>query len=174
MLLQRTQIDFAEQFRQHYPRLYRYVLYRVGDELVAEDLTAEIFERAYRSMDSYDAARSTMGTWLTHIAHNWVNNYLIREDRHSKHEVMAGEEMEQFASREATPEAQVIRSEAIQRLLDCLELLSARDKQIVSLRFALDTRNRDIAEMLGIKEHTISVVLLRAVQRLRECHQGEL
>jgi RNA polymerase sigma factor (sigma-70 family) len=172
MLLQRTQIDFASLFRQHYPKIYRYVLYRVGDDIVAEDLTSEIFERAYRSLDSYDAERSSMGTWLTHIAHNWVNNYLIREDRHSKHEVMAGDEMEQFASRDATPEAQIIRSEAIQRLLECLDALSERDKQIVSLRFALDTRNRDIAEMLNIKEHTISVVLMRAVQRLRECHAG--
>ena len=166
-------LDFASLFREHYPRIYRYVRYRVDDDVVAEDLTAEIFERAYRSLETYNPKLSSFTTWLTQIAHNWVNNYLIREARHAKHEYMAGEEMEQLASREATLEAQVIQDEIMRRLLECLELLSERDRQIVSLRFTLDTRNKEIAEMLGIKEHTISVVLLRAVQRLRECHQGE-
>ena len=38
--------DFGNLFREHYPLIYRYVRYRVDDDATAEDLTAEIFERA--------------------------------------------------------------------------------------------------------------------------------
>ncbi len=167
-----AQVDFAALFREHYPRIYRYVRYRVNDDTAAEDLTSEIFERAYRYRDTYDPARSAFSTWITQIAHNWVNNHLVGQDRRERHEVEPGEDMETIEATDASPESQIIRREAVQRLLDCLKGLADRDRQIVALRFGSDTRNKDIAEQLGLKEKTVSVILLRALERLRTC-QGE-
>ncbi len=166
-----AQPDFANLFREQYPRIYRYVRYRIDDDMIAEDLTSEIFERAYRYLDSYDPARSAFSTWITQIAHNWVNNFLVGEQRRNRHEAVAAENMEELPSGDAAPEAQVVAQEALQRLLTCLERLATRDRQVVALRFGLDVRNKDIAEMLGLKEHTISVVLLRALERLRACQE---
>lgn len=163
--------DFATLFREHYPRIYRYVRYRVNDDMTAEDLTAEIFERAYRYRDTYDSARSAFSTWITQIAHNWVNNHLISEERHERHETPTDGEMEDLPSAEASPEAQIVAREAIQQLLMCLERLAARDRQVVALRFGSDVRNKDIAELLELKEHTVSVILLRALERLRTCQE---
>lgn len=163
--------DFATLFREHYPRVYRYVRYRIDDDHEAEDLTAEIFERAYRYRESYDPSRSQFSTWITQIAHNWVNNYLISRTRRGKYEADLGDEMESLPSAESLPEAQTMRQEAVQRLLECLERLAARNRQIVALRFGTEMRNKDIAELLGIKEHTVSVMLLRALERLRTCQE---
>src|SRR4051812_33564817 len=80
-------LDFAQLFREHYPRVYRYVRYRVDDDLIAEDLTSEIFERAYRYRNSYQPSRSAFSTWIGRIAQNWVNNYL------SSHQHRASKEM---------------------------------------------------------------------------------
>jgi RNA polymerase sigma-70 factor, ECF subfamily len=49
--------------------------------------------------------------------------------------------------------------------------LSPRDRQVVALRFGSDMRNKDIAELMGLKEHTVSVILLRALERLRDCQE---
>src|SRR5689334_10282030 len=89
-----AQLDFAKLFREHYPRIYRYVRYRVNDDVVAEDLTAEVFERAYRYRDSYDPARSNFSTWITQIAHNWINNQLVRHHRREQHEADVSDDME--------------------------------------------------------------------------------
>jgi RNA polymerase sigma factor (sigma-70 family) len=167
-----ARLDFATLFREHYPRVYRYVRFRVGDDMTAEDLTAEIFERAFRYRDSYDPARSAFSTWITQIAHNWVNNHLISQNRSGRHEAEAAEDvLEQLPSAEATPEAQTITQEAVQRLLACLDRLTERDRQIVALRFGSDVRNKDIADLLGLKEHSVSVILLRALERLRACQE---
>ena len=166
-----ARLDFAELFREHYPRVYRYVRYRVNDDLVAEDLTAEVFERAYRYRDSYDPERSTFSTWITQIAHNWINNHLVSQQRRDQHEADLNDDMEILPSTDRLPEAQAIASEAVQRLLSCLDRLSARDRQVVALRFGSDMRNKDIAEMLALKEHTVSVILLRALERLRACQE---
>ena len=163
--------DFAELFRANYAHVYRYVRYRVSDDKITEDLTADIFERAYRYRDNFDPGRGTFSTWITQIAHNWVNNYLVSQQRRERYEGDETEDIDGVAADEPHPEEAAILSEAVQRLLWCLDHLSTRDRQIVALRFGTDTRNKDIAELLGLKEHTVSVILLRALERLRGCQE---
>lgn len=40
---------FTDLYRQHTPSIYNYCLFRVGNHKVAEDLAADIFERAWRA-----------------------------------------------------------------------------------------------------------------------------
>jgi RNA polymerase sigma factor (sigma-70 family) len=169
-----AQTNFADLFREHYARVYRYVRYRVDDDMTAEDLTAEIFERAYRYRDRYDASRGSFSTWITSIAHNWVNNFLVAQSRRDQNELIPNDDMETTdiaTSADVSPEAQAITSERIRRLLLCLDRLSARDRQVIALRFASDMRNKEIAELLGMKEHTVSVVVLRALDKLKACQE---
>jgi RNA polymerase sigma factor (sigma-70 family) len=139
--------------------------------MITEDLTADIFERAYRQLDSYDPIRGAFSTWITRIAHNYVSDYLDREARRDRHEVVADDDLENLPSADRSPEAQVVVKEAVQRLLVCLERLTARDRQIVSLRFAFGMRNKEVADLLDVKEHTLSVIVLRALERLRACQE---
>src|SRR5437588_910568 len=101
-----ARLDFADLFREQYPRIYRYVRYRVDDDMIAEDLTAEVFERAYRYQASYDPARSSFSTWITQIAHNWINNHLVSQQRRNRHEADLSDDMEVLPSKDRLPEAQ--------------------------------------------------------------------
>jgi RNA polymerase sigma factor (sigma-70 family) len=168
--LSAAQSDFARLFREHYRQVYRYVHYRIDDDAIAEDLTAEVFERAYRARSSFDPSRAAFSTWIGQIAHNHVTNYLISQQRRKSHETQLPEP-ELLSAADPPLEAQVIAREAVQRLLECLKLLSDRDRQIIALRFGADTRNKAIAELLGLKEHSISVIILRALERLRGCEE---
>ncbi len=167
-------IDFAVLFREHYPRVYRYVRYRVSDDTLAEDLTAEAFERAYRSRASYDPARGAFSTWIGRIAHNHVSNYLSSQGRRAGFEVDMTDiaQFESIAVAEAHPEAQIIAREGLQRLRECLERLTDRDREVIALRFGGETRNKDIAELLGLNAHSVSVIILRALERLRGCQEA--
>jgi RNA polymerase sigma-70 factor (ECF subfamily) len=163
-----SQNEFAQLFREHYARVYRYVRYQVNDDMAAEDLTAEIFERAYRYRDRFDPARGAFTTWIGNIAHNWLVNYFEQQQRKG---VSSDVDLEGVAAEEHLPEAQVIAQEAIARLLACLDQLGPRERQIIAMRFGLNIRNKTIAELMNIKEHTISVILLRALVRLRTCQE---
>lgn len=162
------QTDFAKLFRDHYRQVYRYVCFRIDDEATAEDLTAEIFERAFKARNSFDPSRAAFTTWIGQIAHNHVTNYLMSQQRRRERETSLSE-AELVSAPDPLPEAQVIARETIRRMLDCLKLLSDRDRQIIALRFGANTRNKVIAELLGMKEHSVSVIILRALERLRGC-----
>lgn len=166
-----TNREFSRLFKDHHPTVYRYVRFRVDDDQAAEDLTAEVFERAFRYRDSYDPNRASFSTWIGHIAHNWVNNYVVGRGRRSSLELELNDEQPNID--EAQPEQRVVFKDTVSRLMACLELLNDRERQIVSLRFVSEMRNKAIAELMGLKERTLSVVLMRALQRLRGCQEEQ-
>jgi RNA polymerase sigma-70 factor (ECF subfamily) len=73
-----------------------------------------------------------------------------------------------LSAAEPSPEAQLIHQEALVSMLRCLDRLSERDQEIISLKFAGRLRNAEIGEIMELPEKTVSVVLLRAVRRLRQ------
>jgi RNA polymerase sigma factor (sigma-70 family) len=81
------------------------------------------------------------------------------------------EDVETYATSDLPPETQMIQKEMLQQLFECLKRLSERERQIVALRFGAGTRNKDIATIMGLKEHSVSVTLMRALERLRGCQE---
>jgi len=69
---------------------------------------------------------------------------------------------------EASLEAQVIEKEALVQVLRALDKLKEREQEIISLKFAGRLGNKEIGQIIGMKEKTVSVALLRAVRRLRQ------
>lgn len=171
--LSTASLDFAQLFREHYAKVYRYVRYRIDSDAIAEDLTSEIFERAFRYRKTYRPERSAFSTWIGQIAQNWVNNYLKSQQHRFSQTMTDQDEMESIAATEPTPEARMIGQEALRLLRECMERLNPRAKEIVTLRFSMDIRNKQIAEVMKLKEHTVSVIIMRALESLRNCQESE-
>jgi RNA polymerase sigma-70 factor (ECF subfamily) len=159
--------DAETWFRELHPRLYAYVRYRVADLQEAEDLTSEIVERALTHLDTYDARKGALSTWLFRIAHNTFVNYVKRRQRSSQHQVDLGEGLEDLATNEPSPEQRTVRREEAARLLACVRTLPSRQQEILSMRFAGRLTNREIARVLEMNERTVSVTILRALRALR-------
>jgi len=165
------ELDFAELFEEHYARIYNYYRYRVESQDDAEDLTSTAFERAYAHRDGFDAAKGTFSSWLFRIAHNVLANYYRTRQRRSTHEA-EGELPAELVMPAPSPEAQVIQEENVARLLLGLRELSQRDQEVITLKFAGQLSNREIGQIMGLKEKTVSVVLWRAMGRLQRQLKG--
>jgi RNA polymerase sigma-70 factor (ECF subfamily) len=165
-------LDFAELFGEHYPRIYNYYRYRVEAQADAEDLTSMAFERAYAHRDRFDAAKGTFSSWLFRIAHNMLANYYRTRKRRSVHET-EGELPADLVMPAPSPEAQVIQEETMARLLQGLRGLSRRDQEVITLKFVGQLSNREIGQIMELKEKTVSVVLWRAMERLQRQLKGD-
>ncbi len=64
--------DFRLVVEEHAPAVRAYLRRRVADAGRAEDLTQEVFLRAWRHADRYDSARTDLRGWLFAIARNLV------------------------------------------------------------------------------------------------------
>jgi RNA polymerase sigma factor (sigma-70 family) len=138
-------------------RVYAYVAYRIGDGPDAEDVTSDVFERALRYRESYDATRGAPLPWLLGIARRCVDD-LGRKARPTL-------ELEQIER--ATLED--VASEAVQRLnlTAAIRRLDDRSRDLLALRFGADLSARAIGEVLGLKTNAVEVALHRTLGRLR-------
>ena len=67
---------FELWYEREMPRLFRYVYYRVGDNGLAEELTATVCERALSRLHQYDSERGEFKAWMFGIARNEINYHL--------------------------------------------------------------------------------------------------
>src|SRR3954464_16043781 len=119
-------------------RVYAYVAYRVGDGPDAEDITSEVFARALRSRQTYNASKGSPITWLAAIARSVISeNGRVPQ-----------------SSWEASTEAAEggVADGGAQRLdvRHAVQQLSPRDQELLSLRYGADLKVRDIARILEI------------------------
>src|ERR687893_890352 len=70
--------EFERLYAAEAAGLFSFLAYRVGDRSLAEDLTADAFERALRSRRRFDRRRGSEKTWLYAIALNLLRDHARR------------------------------------------------------------------------------------------------
>jgi RNA polymerase sigma-70 factor (ECF subfamily) len=155
---------FAAIYDHYFPRVFNYVRYRVRDAATTDDLTAQVFERALVRIDSYRPEQAPFGAWLFGIARNAVNDHLRARRRR---QWLSLEVLRARRSAEAEPEDVALQSETRAELLAAVARLSTRERDLIALKFAAGLTNRRIAELTGLSESNVGVILYRAVRRLR-------
>jgi len=155
---------FAELYRAQFDRIYAYLRYRVGDEVVAEDLAAEVFARAWahlRRLDDRDGAIA----WLFTTAHHLLIDHHRTQPQQ---EPLSLDDMAQdLPSESQWPETQVLAAERVALAARCLATLSEREREVVGLRFVAGLQNREIAPVLGLSEGNVAKIIHRALIRVR-------
>src|ERR1700682_6783125 len=66
---------FGELYDRHFSRIYRFVRARSHDDGLAEDVTADVFMSALRSIKSYQDQGRPFSCWLYRIAANAVASH---------------------------------------------------------------------------------------------------
>ncbi len=73
--VKRDRTAFATLYDLHIDRVYKFVFYWLPSQADAEDITQEVFVRAWRSIDKYKLSGSPFIAWLITIARNLVNSH---------------------------------------------------------------------------------------------------
>ena len=158
--------DPAEVYRQYLPRILNYVRLRVDGEELAQDLTAEVFERAVAHQHTL-RHRGAMGAWLFTIARNTVAGYY----RHLRPTVSL-EQVADLPGADPDPPEVVMRGEELARLRAALACLSEREQEIIRLKFGGGLGNQEIGQVLRLQAGHVAVILYRTLGKLRTRLEG--
>lgn len=156
-----TEPDWEAAYAAELPRVYNYFRYRVGDDWLAEDLTAATFERAWRHRRRYRADLGAFSTWLFTIARRLAADHF----RSTRPE--APLEAAEAFHRQPTPEETLAQRDDHRRLGTLLTALPERQRELVALKYGAGLTNRQIAAQTGLSETNVGTLLHRAVQTLR-------
>ncbi len=153
---------FADVAREHLDDVYRYLVFLTADPVLAEDLTGETFERAFRGWKRFDPRRGSERTWLCQLARSRALDHFRAEARRRKREDRASAEVAEAAGVEP------LGAGISRELESALRSLSAGEREVVVLRVVLELDALAAARVLGISRTACSMRLARALQKLEE------
>ena len=152
---------FGELYNIYLERIYRYVFYQVRDKMTAEDLTEEVFLKAWKSIDTCRGKEQTFSSWLYRIAHNHVIDNLRSQRKYLSADMEA---LAEVSSPELGEEGKLERQEMLEVISD----LPQNQKQVIILKFIEGLGNREIGQIMGKSQGAIRVLQMRALASLRE------
>ena len=150
---------FAEVAAEQLDAVYRYLVYLTGDRAAAEDLTAETFEKAFRTWRRFDPRRGSPRTWLCRIARSVAVDWFRAESRRRRREESYARDL---------PLVEELGEGLPPQLEQALRELSAAEREVVALRVLLELDGPETARVLGISQTACSTRLSRALRRLEE------
>ncbi len=153
---------FEALFLAHWPRVYGLLVRLVGDQAEAEDLALETFWRLYQRPPQERATSVANGLdgWLYRVALNLGYNALRARKRRTAYEQSAGREAASRAV-QPDPEAALEQAQERQRVRDVLSRLTARDAQLLLLRYS-GLSYKELAAALKVAPASIGTLLARA------------
>lgn len=159
---------FGELYDMYVDRVYRHVYYRVSNVADAEDLTQQVFVKAWKAIGRYKKAASPFIAWLITISHNLVVDFYRtkKEKTYLDAEVVA----DNLAS---SPEQLTEARFEQQHLRRAIHQLRGEQQQVVLLRFIEGFGYEEIASLMDKKEGTIRVIQHRALLKLRHILEEE-
>ena len=154
---------FRRLFQMYKDRVYRLCLRLCGDEADAADLLQDVFLRVHRGIHTFrgDAAFST---WLIRLAVNTTRSFLSRQGRRKTISLQEEEGTQQKEPSHTTaPRDPWMRK----RLLEALEQLPQKYREVLVLHDIEELTHVEIAEILGIQKGTSKSQLHKARKKMR-------
>jgi RNA polymerase sigma factor (sigma-70 family) len=151
--------SFATTAEEHLDDVYGYLVYLTRDRSLAEDLTADTFEKALKVWRRFDPARGSARTWLCQIARTTALDWFRAEERRRRREerVAVPDRLDDSFAEGLSPELDA-----------ALRELSAGEREVIALRVLLDLDGDEAARVLGISPTAVSTRLSRALKKLEE------
>lgn len=162
---------FALLYDKYVDVVFRYVLFRVGDRELAEDVTSETFLRALRRITSVTYQGRDVGAWFVTIARNLVLDH-VKSSRFRLEVTTA--EVDDSGRVEAGPEHQVLAGATRTALLECVRQLGDDQRECIVLRFLQGLSVAETAVVMARNEGAVKALQHRAVRRLAQLMPPDL
>lgn len=145
--------------------VFSFVMKKVQDENVADEITVSVFSKVLAKLDLYDP-NFQFKTWILTISQNTVIDYWRKKNRENEDSTDNFDDFKnQFAR---SPEELLISEEDHKQILNIIESLDFNYQEIIRLRFFEEKSIKEIAEELGLTIANTKVRIMRAKKVLSE------
>lgn len=160
--------DMVEAFELYNELIYRYIYVRVARQRdVAEDLTQDVFLKAWQHRLGFDPRKSSLKNWLFVIALNTLrDHYRTRKAVQQLDETLAAPAVDS--------EERLDQKMKLDLILSRMRTMSEFEQELLTLRYISDLPLQDIAHIVSKKPTATRVAMHRAVQRLKEICNAEI
>lgn len=159
--------------------IYSHALKFTGNQEEAEDLTQEIFLKAFEALSTFKG-ESQFSTWIFSIARNQI---LMKHRKESSNPKIVVDDVEELHNlyfdkikkwrEQITPEMQMLKKEMNARIASLLARLPSNYKNPLVLYYFENMSYKEISEKLDLKINTLKSYIFRGKELMKEWLQKE-
>lgn len=162
MTMQPEQLDADKIYKTFYPKVYQYLVNRMGSVHDAEDLAQTVFLKVYTKLDTFDGEKSSLSTWIFNI----TRNSLIDHQRSMS--LRLHEEIPETLAEDGPDMLDnLIMEQEQERLADALERLTREERDLIILHYYNEYTLLKVAELMRRPYGQIKRLHMKALQKLR-------
>ena len=152
---------FEVLYNHYFPRIYGYVIKRVGNRETAEDLVSTTFMKVFINLKKYDHKGYTFGAWVYRIATNNLIDYYRKKGRTKE---FGTDELPDRADERDLPEDYAQKAQDRVVVEKVLAKLNKRYQKILYYKFFAEFSHREISVCMKISESNARVMTHRALK----------
>jgi RNA polymerase sigma-70 factor (ECF subfamily) len=161
---QQNPAKFRVLYNRYYEPIFRFVFKRTVDEVLAADLTSQVFRKAMQKIDQYVFNGVPFSAWLFRIASNEIAQHFRKQN---KSRVVALEERTaQNIEDEYEDKADLDIN--INLLKSVIQDLKPEEVELLELRFFEKRPFKEVADILDITENNAKVKIYRLLQKMKK------
>ena len=158
---------FEDLYRDYVDRIYAYLRSQLGAAADAEDVTSQVFMKAYEAYERFEPRHATPAAWLFQIARNAALDHLRRSGRRQR--------LERALAREPAPvtDPGTVAQERIvyRELMEAVARLPARHREVIGLRHS-GLSFLEVGRLMDCSEDAAKMLYHRALRALRAAVPG--
>ncbi|GAB3764016.1 RNA polymerase sigma factor [Spirosoma pomorum] len=164
-LNQHDQQAFQWLYDQYSPALYGVVLRIVRDEDQAQDLLQDIFVKIWKNLESYDATKGRLFTWMLNVSRNTAIDALRSRKTQPNNEIRTDEDNVHIVDRQHNTEQPNSDYIGIQ---DVVKQLRPDRKELIDLVYFGGYTHEEAAEELNLPLGTVKTRIRAALHELKQ------
>jgi RNA polymerase sigma-70 factor (ECF subfamily) len=161
---QQNPAKFRVLYNRYHQPIFRFVYKRTIDEVLAADLTSQVFLKAMQKIDKYVFKGVPFSAWLFRIASNEIAQHFRKQN---KNRVVALEERT-IQNLEDEYEDKEDLDINISLLKTVIQDLKPEEVEILELRFFEKRPFKEVADILDITENNAKVKIYRLLQKMKK------
>lgn len=161
---------YSQVIERYQTKLFVYLFRLIGDREEARDILQDVFLKAYRNLNSFDADRK-FSSWIYRIAHNEAVNYIKRKSLKRFipwDSITSTKDKLESSSMEEGADKAWMRKESNREIDEAIKKLPFKYRQVLVLRYYSDNSYDEISDIIGRPVNTVGTLINRAKKKLAE------
>ena len=158
-------MDFDAVYKDLFKPVFAYILLRVQDRNLAEELAAQTWQKVFDKQNTFNEQKGNIRQWLFTIARNKINSYYRMY--YVKKVLSLSDFEEDFTDTSKSAQDTLENEELHQKLKDAMGKLKSNYRDIIALKFYSELNNEEIAKIMHISQTNAGTILNRALNKLK-------
>lgn len=149
-------------YDQYFSEVYRYALYRIGDQALAEDIASDVFVRLLEAVKSGRAPQTNLRGWLIGTASHIVADHMRKKYRRPEEQIS-----DSLPDLQPGPASEADQREQNRIVQSAYEQLTPDQQQVLALRFGQGYSLEETAAFMSKKVNAVKALQFRALSALQ-------